>query len=203
MSDDDFRTPYAGYDVLRKWTTPSWNAVTRQVVGRRLVTRPPRRFLSEREFAVLEAACDRVLPQPDRAEPVPIAGWIDETLHAGRSDGTRLASMPPLREAWRQALAALDAECEARTGRGFVEASDADRDSVLAAVAAGTVRSAAWQGLSPETFFTAYLMKSVTAIYYAHPAAWNEVGFGGPASPRGYARIQPDRIDPWEARKRP
>ena len=35
--------------------------------------------------------------------------------------------------------------------------------------------------------------------YYAHPTAWNEIGFGGPASPRGYVRMGFDRRDPWEA----
>ena len=36
--------------------------------------------------------------------------------------------------------------------------------------------------------------------YYAHPSAWNEIGFGGPASPRGYVRMDFNRRDPWEAR---
>ena len=35
--------------------------------------------------------------------------------------------------------------------------------------------------------------------YYAHPTAWNEMGFGGPASPRGYVRMDKNRRDPWEA----
>jgi hypothetical protein len=43
------------------------------------------------------------------------------------------------------------------------------------------------------------LLKTLVSIYYAHPEAWNEIGFGGPASPRGYARLGMDRRDPWEA----
>jgi hypothetical protein len=35
--------------------------------------------------------------------------------------------------------------------------------------------------------------------YYGHPTAWSEIGFGGPASPRGYVRMDFDRRDPWEA----
>ena len=42
----------------------------------------------------------------------------------------------------------------------------------------------------------------MVVAYYAHPAAWNEIGFGGPASPRGYVRMDFDRRDPWEASKR-
>jgi hypothetical protein len=36
-------------------------------------------------------------------------------------------------------------------------------------------------------------------MYYAHPQAWDEIGFGGPASPRGYVRMGFNRYDPWEA----
>ena len=32
-------------------------------------------------------------------------------------------------------------------------------------------------------------MRSMLAAFYSHPWAWNEIGFGGPAYPRGYARL--------------
>ncbi len=32
-------------------------------------------------------------------------------------------------------------------------------------------------------------MRSVLSAFYSHPWAWNEIGFGGPAYPRGYARL--------------
>jgi hypothetical protein len=48
-------------------------------------------------------------------------------------------------------------------------------------------------------FFHNRLLHDVVAAYYAHPIAWNEIGFGGPASPRGYVRLNYDRRDPWEA----
>ncbi|MGH8181653.1 MAG: GMC family oxidoreductase [Steroidobacteraceae bacterium] len=35
--------------------------------------------------------------------------------------------------------------------------------------------------------------------FYAHPTSWSEIGYGGPASPRGYVRMDYDRRDPWEA----
>ena len=31
------------------------------------------------------------------------------------------------------------------------------------------------------------------------PTAWSEIGWGGPASPRGYVRMDFDERDPWEA----
>ena len=43
-----------------------------------------------------------------------------------------------------------------------------------------------------------HLLKTVAALYYAHPTAWSEIGFGGPASPRGYVRLGFNETDPWE-----
>ena len=46
---------------------------------------------------------------------------------------------------------------------------------------------------------TAFIAPDITHAYYAHPVAWNQIGFGGPASPRGYVRMQLNQSDPWEA----
>ena len=59
-----------------------------------------------------------------------------------------------------------------------------------------------WRDLPAGGFFLHHLLKHVVAVYYAHPAAWSEIGFGGPASPRGYVRLQPNRHDNWEGEER-
>ena len=56
-----------------------------------------------------------------------------------------------------------------------------------------------WGGMPLKLFFTKRVVHDVTDAYYAHPTAWNEIGFGGPASPRGYVRLDKNRRDPWEA----
>ncbi len=80
----EFRTPYLTYDVLDKWDSPSWNDQTRETVRARLEEVPERRFLSAQEWSLLEAIVDRLVPQPDREEPVPIVPWIDDMLHRDR-----------------------------------------------------------------------------------------------------------------------
>jgi hypothetical protein len=46
-------------------------------------------------------------------------------------------------------------------------------------------------------------MRGVLSEFYSHPWAWNEIGFGGPAYPRGYMRLAagPSGRDPQEARE--
>ena len=43
-------------------------------------------------------------------------------------------------------------------------------------------------------------MRYVCWAYYSHPHAWNEIGFGGPAYPRGYKNVGVDKREPWEVR---
>ncbi len=63
----------------------------------------------------------------------------------------------------------------------------------------GEVNGDRWSGLDAKAFFEHRILVDVPALYYAHPKAWSEIGFGGPASPRGYVRLDGDRPDPWEA----
>jgi hypothetical protein len=106
--------------------------------------------------------------------------------------------MPPLREAWRKGLDAIAAEARNRHGKAFQQLSGEAQDSLLADVQHNSVESRYWGDLPAGGFFLHHLLKQVVGIYYAHPAAWSEIGFGGPASPRGYARLGFDERDPWE-----
>lgn len=196
----EFQSPYPAYDVLAKWDSPSWDDTTREVVRKRLQEVPTRSFLTNEEWTVLEAVCGRLVPQPDRADDaVPIAPWIDQKLTQNSGDGYRFADMPPMREAWRHGLRAIDAEARSRHGNAFAEIGEAEQDDVLRRVQQGDVVARDWEGLPVERFFSDALLKTVVSTYYAHPAAWSECGFGGPASPRGYVRLGADEQDRWEA----
>ena len=198
----DFHSPYPTYDVLDKWDSPSWNDQTRAAIKRRLDEVPERRFLTTEQWSLLEAVAARLVPQSDREEPVPIVPWIDDLLHRNRGPGYRYADMPPMREAWTQGLSAIAAEARSRHGQPFEQLSPDDQDALLTDVQHDRVESRYWGGLPAGGFFLHHLLKQVVGIYYSHPAAWSEVGFGGPASPRGYVRLGFDERDPWEAAER-
>jgi hypothetical protein len=194
-----FRSPYPRYDVLAKWGTASWDDQTRRVIARRLGDPPPRRFFSERDWETLEAVSARLIPQPERSNPIPIVPWIDEKLHRNWGDGFRYVDMPPFREAWRLGLEGIREESQRRFGADFTTLAAEEQDTVLRGIQAGAVETDAWKRLPAQRFFITVLLKEVVGEYYAHPAAWSEVGFGGPASPRGYVRLGMNQRDPWEA----
>jgi hypothetical protein len=200
---EQFRTPYESYDVLVKWDSPSWDDTTREVVRKRLQQVPEREFLEPDEWATLEAVCARLVPQPERgADAVPIVPWIDRKLRENRGVGYRYEEMPPLRDAWRLGIAGIEREARRRHHTDFTRIDAEQQDGILGAIQGGEVAGEPWERLPPGRFFTAILLKTVVGIYYAHPAAWSEVGFGGPASPRGYVRRGLGGRDPWEAKER-
>lgn len=195
------RDLFPGFDVLAKRDSLSWNAKTRAVLDKRLRIGPEtRRFFDETEWPTLKALADRIVPQPaDRGDPVPVAALVDHKLATDTRDGYRNAALPEEREAWRRGLKALDAEAGARFGARFHALGGWAQDEILKRAEAGELDDPAWEGLPPKLFFHQRVLADVVKAYYAHPTAWNEIGWGGPASPRGYVRMDFDRRDPWEA----
>ena len=122
-------------------------------------------------------------------------------LSSNHGPGYRYADMPPMRDAWRQGLDAIAAEARGRHDKSFEELAEEEQDELLADVQHNRVESRCWEGLPPGGFFLHHLLRETVGIYYSHPSAWSEIGYGGPASPRGYARLGFDERDPWEAKE--
>jgi gluconate 2-dehydrogenase subunit 3-like protein len=193
------RDRYPGYDVLNKRHTPSWNEVTRRVIDQRLsISREPN-FFTEDEWLTINAICDRIVPQPKDRPPIPVAALVDEKMAKNRTDGYRHHRLPKMQDAWRRGLRALDQEAQARHGGRFHAISVAEQNALLQQMQKGALDNPAWDGMPCKVFFSERMAHDIVAAYYAHPTAWNEIGFGGPASPRGYVRMGFDKRDPWEA----
>ena len=191
---------YPGYDVLDKRHTPSWDDATRRVIDRRLAVPREPRFFTQAEWETADAVCRRILPQPSDRPPIPLAALLDAKLLADWGDGFREGDMPYMREAWRQGFAAIEVESAARHGGRLFPALDgAEQDALLGMMQRGELSDPAWDGLGAKNFFSKRVLSDVPGLYYSHPTAWSEMGFGGPASPRGYVRMDVDRRDPWEA----
>ncbi len=189
---------YPGYDVLAKWSGPSWNAKTREVIARRLSIAPEPRFFTAEEFETVTAIAARIVPQPATRPPIPVAALVDRKLHDGVMDGYRVAGMPRDGDAWRLGLKALDAEARGVRGCRFAALSEADQDALLRRMQSGELRAPEWGALRPDAFFKKRMARDIVLAYYAHPIAWSEIGWGGPASPRGYVRLDYNERDPWE-----
>ncbi len=196
-------SPYPDYDVVSpdKWRL-DWDEPTRRLVLDRVRNVPPYRFFSADEVACLEAVCERLFPQEDRPPEfhIPIAPWIDDRLHWDEGKGYRYEGMPSDQEAYRWGLLGIQEAAYALFGQRFEALDGVQQDRVLWRVSAGNPPGASWQILPAHRFF-GLLMDDAITEYYAHPTAWAEIGFNGPASPRGHIRLGPGMPDPWEARE--
>ncbi|MGI9168724.1 MAG: gluconate 2-dehydrogenase subunit 3 family protein [Caulobacteraceae bacterium] len=190
---------YPGYDVLAKRWSQSWNPQTRAVIDARLAAPREPRFFTAAEWRTLGAICEAIMPQPADRPPVPLPAYVDHKLAEGRLDGYRFAQMPPQGEAWRRGLAALDRAAREAHGAAFHALSPDRWDALLHRMQSGLLTGEAWGAMPCEMFFAHRVVPDITHAYYAQPVAWSEIGFGGPASPRGYVRMALDRRDPWEA----
>ena len=147
------------------------------------------------------AVVDRILPQEDRTDErrIPILPGIDERLYENRIEGYRFEDMPPDQEAYRIAARAFEEMAQTLHGRAFHELGGREQEEILRSIHQAKPQAAQelWKQMNIERFWT-LLVTDVVAVYYAHPWAWDEIGFGGPAYPRGYMRLEEGEPEPWE-----
>src|SRR5262249_55095335 len=156
---------------------------------------PEPKFFTPAELATLEAFADIVLHQP--SEPrIPVLRFVDEKHADGRLEGYQYAGMPDDGEAWRLVARGLD---EAARGPGAATFAEAPGDlqlELVEAFANGSLDGGAWNRLDADRAW-GLVLRDLLAAFYAHPWAWNEIGFGGPAFPRGYARLGVGLTEEW------
>lgn len=190
---------YPGFETLSQ--QKYWDAKTRAVVLERVEKVPPFRFFDPHEEQLMQAICDRVLPQDDRdtVRRIPIAPRIDERLFTNRIDGYRFEDMPSDQDAYRIGIAAIDRMANHLHGVSFAELGPLEQDQILKSLHDGKPSSEqeTWQKLPVHRFWT-LLVQDCAEAYYAHPWSWDEIGFGGPAYPRGYMRLERGDPEPWE-----
>lgn len=190
---------YPGFSTLSQQRY--WDEATRKVVLARVEQVPPLRFFSAEQARLMQAVCDRLLPQDDRddAHKIAIVNYIDDRLYQRRIDGYRFEDMPPDHEAHLLGLQAIEAIAHHLFSRSFIELEPREQDQVLVTIHDGNPPAAEdiWRQMSVMHFWM-LLMQDAVDAYYAHPYAWDEIGFGGPAYPRGYMRLEHGRPEPWE-----
>ena len=188
------RNRFDGFDVLRQ--ARHWDQVTADLVTSRIGPQPPVTFFTAAESACAAALLDLLTGQEDDQE-VPVLQMVDARLAEGETDGWRYADMPEDGQAWRDTLAYLDADAAERGGTMFAGAARSDQLVLIQAVQ--DLQSGDWHGLNAAHVWSLWTRYACTALY-AHPLAWNEIGFSGPAYPRGYKNIGVDKLEPFEVR---
>jgi hypothetical protein len=173
-----------------------WDLATAGVVLARLSPTTPLAFFSADEVAVARPLVDLLLAQ-DVEPRIPVLELIDTRLARGESDGWHYDDMPEDAEAWRRTLAWLEQDAGARFRRGFAHLVADERAECVQAVQDLAHDGKPWHEYPAAQVWSLWTRYACTA-FYSHPWAWNEMGFGGPAYPRGYLNLGADRLEHWE-----
>src|SRR5436309_12917934 len=88
--------------------------------------------------------------------------------------------MPDDRETWRRVARHLREE-------GLLDATAEERRALVGRFAEAELD---WAELDVSRAWSV-LARGALGAFYSHPLAWNEIGFAGPAYPRGYMRLPP------------
>lgn len=201
---------YPAFDVTQH--ASAWDDHTRSIVLGRLEPASAPSHLTGDEAETLKRAL-RLLLDEDREELLSfVIAHFDEKLGAKAGESQRKAGLPPFPQLLRQGLAVLDALGEARWGKRFAVCAPEQQRAILAGLqlgSAGEIPSGAGarqpQGGSlqlafPQKDFFQQLLSTAVEAYASHPVIWSEIGYAGPAYPRGYYRIERGLTDPWEPR---
>ena len=185
---------YPGFRTLAQ--ADHWDRATAAVVESRLGMPPDVRFFTPPEEAAARALFDLLLGQQDEPR-VPVVNMVDARLAEEQTDGWHYDNMQRDGEAWRATLAALDSEARSRAGCTFARL-DPDQQAGLLQDICNLDREP-WHGLPADRVWSLWTRYACTA-FYSHPLAWDEIGFAGPAYPRGYKNLGVDRLEPFEVR---
>jgi hypothetical protein len=190
------RGRFPGFDVLDQ--VDSWDDVTAGVVLARLAPTTDLSFFTLTENGAATALTDLLFAQ-DGEPRVPVVAMIDARLAAGETDGWHYDDMPQDDQAWRQSLAALDADARDLSGSVFARLKHGDRAAIVQRVQDLGSDGRSWRGLPAQHVWSLWTRYGCAA-FYSHPWAWNEIGFPGPAYPRGYKNLGLDSPEPFEVR---
>jgi hypothetical protein len=190
---------YPDYDVLEQ--LGHWDEVTRKVVLDRVHDVPGIRFFDPHEVATLSVFADLFLAQ-DSEPRIPVLAFVDEKLFLGKGDGYQYFDLPEDGEVWRRVARGLDEEARRRGVDRFAELSEIQQLEVVHDFANGELYGGAWATLNVSRAWSV-VTRDLLQQFYSHPWAWNEIGFGGPAYPRGYSRfgsphLQSAEREAWE-----
>ena len=186
---------FPGFDVLS--AQRSWDGVTRGVVLARLAPPSPLSFFTREQEPTARELVDRLLAQDDDPK-VPVLEVVDRRLANGEGDGFRYADMPQDGEAWSRSIEGLDADARVATGQPFWDLDESRQMDVIERV---RTADGEWHGMPAGRVFQLW-MRYTCEAFYAHPWAWNEIGFPGPAYPHGYKNLGLDRREGIEVAER-
>src|SRR5690606_2292716 len=122
-------------------------------------------------------------------------------LSRSPGESQRKSGVPEAAAVLRAGLNAIEQGSHAWCSSPFLSLEpDVQMQSMQAISEAKAEPRTVWGSIPQKEWFQNLLQFTVES-YCSHPEVWSEIGYAGPAYPRGYVRTQLGQLDPWEAQR--
>lgn len=192
------KTYYPSFNVINE--IDAWDDHTQSIVNARLSDSSKNQFLSDHEADSLLVISGILMHDTSLEVIRSVVNHIDQTLHSSPGESQRQRGVPAGKDLIRQGLQSLERSAQRNYSSSFLKLGHSQQKQLLQRLSEATVEpSSDWSGVPQQAFFQK-LMSLTIESYCSHPKVWSEIGYAGPAYPRGYVRTQLGQLDPWEAK---
>ena len=193
------RTRYPAYDLLKE--KGHWDEHTREIVLKRLGPFGQHKFLSDHEAEMVFSIAKHIVYDHRKEILDYVIHHLDSSLSSPIGEDQRKVGTPPQQILIREGLKAIDKLAAKQYSAPFLALDPKQQLALLEGLDHGKAMPLPeWQKIPQQDLFKK-LATGIVSAYYSHPTVWSEIGYGGPAYPRGYVRVEKGLTDPWEAKR--
>ncbi|QHE51228.1 gluconate 2-dehydrogenase subunit 3 family protein [Pontibacillus sp. HMF3514] len=190
------KTYYPTYDVMSE--KGEWDPITQQVIQNR--THPTEgNVLTPEMKRTLQAYSKTLFPSHVGEQTLSISLILDHRLTENKLKSYPKNSLLSKEEIILYGLAHAEEECVLTDQKPFFQMSDDERLKKIISWKHQLGEESVWKNVSCDLFYTT-LTSELLKLIYSDPSVWSNIGYGGPAYPRGYYAYGPKQFDSWEAK---
>lgn len=173
-----------------------WDEYTRRIVEKRVS--PNVKFTDEMD-QLLYDVCSILLDESRPAILQFVVSHFKEKFSSNIGEAQRKKSFPKEKLLIYEGLQAIETYCIQAHNQVFHALDEDQKKEIIKKFTEGAIPLKI-QGITSQDCFKTLLPEAVSA-FYSHPEIWSEIGYAGPAYPRGYVRTELGLSDAWEAKR--
>lgn len=190
------KTYYPTYDVFSEKN--EWDENTKEVIQNR-VHATEGNVLTPEMKRTLQAFSKSLFPSHVGEQTLSVSLILDHRLTEKKLKSYPKNSHLSKEEIILHGLVYAEEECIVYDQNPFYQMNDKERMKKILSWKHQLGEEAIWKQMSCDLFYST-LTSEILKIIYSDPSIWSNIGYGGPAYPRGYYAFGPRQFDSWEAK---
>ncbi|QST00620.1 gluconate 2-dehydrogenase subunit 3 family protein [Pontibacillus sp. ALD_SL1] len=190
------RTHYPTYDVMSEKN--EWDPVTQQVLFTRIHPSESS-ILTPDMKRTLQALAKTLFPSHLGEQTLSLTMVLDQRLTAKKLKAFPKGANFSKELIILKGLTFMEQEAITEHGKTFYLLDEKTRNELVRKWRSSDGDPSIWAEVHSDLFFST-VSAEIVKIIYSDPAIWSDIGYGGPAFPRGYYAFGPHQFDEWEAK---